>query len=78
MVDPDLQLRRGPTFKSLTINVEFCKDNSGTSKKMRYFRKNKVGAGVPQAPPLDLPLGLLLSSSCSSVIPFYAILYEIT
>ena len=30
----------------LTMNVEFCGDNSGTSKKMRYFRKNKV-------PPLD-------------------------
>ncbi len=31
----------------LTINVEFCEDNSGTSKKMRYFRKNKVGARAP-------------------------------
>ena len=37
VADPDLQLRRGPAFKDLTINVEFCKDNSGTSKKMRYF-----------------------------------------
>ena len=27
----------------LSMNVEFCEDNSGTSKKMRYFRKNKVG-----------------------------------
>ena len=27
----------------LTMKVEFCEDNSGTSKKMRYFRKNKVG-----------------------------------
>ena len=37
------------------MNVEFCEDNSGTSKKMHYFRKNKVGA---QAPPLDPPLHL--------------------
>ena len=35
------------------MNVEFCKDNSGTSKKMRDFRKKKVGA---QAPSLDPPL----------------------
>ena len=30
------------------MNVEFCEDNSGTSKKMRYFRKNKnkVGRGA--------------------------------
>ena len=26
------------------MNAEFCEDNSGTSKEMRYFRKNKVGA----------------------------------
>ena len=38
VADPDLQLRRGPAFKGLTMNVEFCEDNSGTS---RYFRKNK-------------------------------------
>ena len=25
------------------MNVEFCEDNSGGSKKMRYFRKNKEG-----------------------------------
>ena len=31
----------------LTMNVEFCKDNSGTSKKMPYFQKNKVGAWAP-------------------------------
>ena len=30
VADPDLQLRRGP------MNVEFCEDNSGTSKKMRH------------------------------------------
>ena len=40
----------------LTMNVEFCEDNFGTSKKMRYFRKNKVGARAPRAPPLDPPL----------------------
>ena len=38
------------------MNVEFCEDNSGTSKKMRYFRKNKVGIRAPRAPPLDPPL----------------------
>ena len=27
------------------MNVEFCEDNSGTSKKMHYFRKNKGGGG---------------------------------
>ena len=27
------------------MNVEFCEDNSGTSKKMRYFRKNRGGGG---------------------------------
>ena len=37
----------------LTMNVEFCEDNSGTSKKMRYFRKNEVGARAPRVPPLD-------------------------
>ena len=37
------------------MNVEFCEDNSNTSKKMRYFRKNKVGA---RAPPLDPPLAI--------------------
>ena len=40
----------------LTRNVQFCEDNSGTSKKMRYFQKNKVGAQPPRAPPLDPPL----------------------
>ena len=44
VADPDLQLRRGPVFESLNMNVKFCEDNSGTSKKMRHFRKNKVGA----------------------------------
>ena len=38
------------------MNVEFCEDNSGRSKKMRYFRqKNEVKVGA-QAPPLDPPL----------------------
>ena len=25
------------------MNIEFCEENSGTSKEMRYFRKNKRG-----------------------------------
>ena len=33
------------------MNVEFCEDNFGTSKKMCYFRKNKA-----RAPHLDPPL----------------------
>ena len=33
------------------MNVEFCEDNSGTSKKMRYFRKNKGGGGGGASPP---------------------------
>ena len=28
VADPGLQLRRGPTCKGLTMNVEFCEDNS--------------------------------------------------
>ena len=31
------------------MNIEFCEENSGTSMKMRYFRKNKVGAPGPPA-----------------------------
>ena len=27
VADPDLQLRRGPAFEGLTMNVEFCEDN---------------------------------------------------
>ena len=46
----------------LTMNVEFCEDNSGTSKKMRYFRKNKMGAKAPQALPLDPPLSIVEGS----------------
>ena len=36
--------RSSPSAKEgahLTMNIEFCEENSGTSKKMRYFRKNK-------------------------------------
>ena len=40
----------------LTMNVEFCEDNSATSKKMRCFPKNKVGAQVPRAIPMDPPV----------------------
>ena len=52
MADPDLQLRGGGGggFDGLTTTVEFYEDNSGSSKKMCYFRKNKGGRG-----PLDLP-----------------------
>ena len=31
----------------LTMNVEFCEDNSGRSKKMDYFQKNKGPPGTP-------------------------------
>ena len=56
VADPDLHLsgEEGGTFESLTMNVEFCQDNSGRSKVMRYFRK-RGGGGAPRAPPLDLP-----------------------
>ena len=40
VVDPDLQLGKGG-FEGLTMNVEFCKDNSGSSKKMCYFQKKE-------------------------------------
>ena len=39
--------KEGLIFKGLTMNVKFCENNSGTSKKMRYFQKNKVGAWGP-------------------------------
>ena len=39
----------------LTMNGEFCGDNSERSKNMSYFRKNKGERG-PRAPPLDPPL----------------------
>ena len=42
------------------MNVEFCEDNSGRSKKMRYFRTNMRGGGGGGAP-LDPPL--ILKSS---------------
>ena len=44
VADPDLQLV-GEGFKGLTMNVEFCEDNSGSSKKMLYFRKITGGTG---------------------------------
>ena len=40
----------GGAFEGLTMNVEFCEDNSGRSKKMRCFRKI-TGWGI-----LDPPL----------------------
>ena len=48
---PSAKRGLGGAFEGLTMNVEFCEDNSGSSKKMRYFRKNK---GVP-VPPLPSP-----------------------
>ena len=71
MADPDLQLRRGPAFKGLTMNVEFCKGNSGTSKKMRYFRKNKVGAWPHWAPLLDPPLAVLIEDAVNILRNIY-------
>ena len=52
MADPDLHLSGGGgVFKGLTINVEFCEDNSGRSKKMRYIsEKNKGGGGGGRSP----------------------------
>ena len=50
----------------MTMNVEFCEDNSGASKKMRYFRKNKVGA---RTPPLDPSLYQLDSYSTTQCSP---------
>jgi len=39
------------------MNIEFCEENSGTSKKMRYFRKNKGGGGrAPRHFKVDPPL----------------------
>ena len=50
MADSDLLLRGGGgggggAFKGLTMNVEFCADNFGSSLKIRYFRNNKGGGG---------------------------------
>ena len=44
-------------FKDLTMNAEFCEDNSGSGQKMRPFRTNKAGKGgggqAFRAPPMD-------------------------
>ena len=62
MSDPDLRLKGGDAFEGWTMNVEFCKENSGSAQKMRYFRKIKGGGGgggggaPPWAPSLDPPL----------------------
>ena len=46
MADPDLHLSGGGgVFEGLTINVEFCEDNSGRSKKMRYISEKNNGGG---------------------------------
>ena len=65
MADLDLQLwgggggggGGGGAFEGLTMNVEFCEDNSGDPKKIRYFRKiaeGGGGGGFP-GPPWPLP-----------------------
>ena len=40
MADPDLQLWRegggGGTFEGLTMNVEFCEDNSDSGRKCTF------------------------------------------
>ena len=54
----------------LTMNVEFCKDNSDTSKKIRYFRKIKVGARAPRDPPLDPPLSLVIKLHFLSIFTY--------
>ena len=62
VADPDLHLRVGTAFEGFAMSVEFCKDDSGSSQKMRHFRKNKRGGGErggvapPWAPLLDPPL----------------------
>ena len=62
------------------LNVEFCEDNSGRSKKMRYFRTNIKGGGGGggggEGAPLDPPLILKGSyikvsrNCCSFGIPW--------
>ena len=39
------------------MNVEICKDNSGT-QKMHYFRKNKGGSGPPGSSYLKLQIAV--------------------
>ena len=59
MADPDLHVKwggGGGAFEGLTVNVEICEDNSGRSKKMRYFRKIKGGSPLDLDPPLVLLL----------------------
>ena len=62
----------GGAFEGLTVNVEICENNSGRSKKMRYFRKIRRGGGC-RAPPLDLdpPLVLLLLGTDIAVCPSF-------
>ena len=47
VVNPDLQLRRGPAFKSLTMDVGFCEDYSGTSRKCAISEKISWGPRPP-------------------------------
>ena len=56
------------------MTVELCKVNSCTSKKIRYFRKNRVGAHAPQAPPLDPPLTLYYVI-CSACVKYFIVYY---
>ena len=55
---PSTKGGRGGGVEGLTMNVEFCKNNSGSAQKMCYYRK--IGGGDRRAPPLDLPLLLVL------------------
>ena len=46
----------GGACEGLAVNVEFCANNSGRSKKMRYFRKDREGeGGGGTGPPGPLP-----------------------
>ena len=51
MADPDLLLREWDAFEGLTMNVEFCEDNSGNGQKMRYSGKKGGRVGPPDPDP---------------------------
>ena len=60
---------RGRTFEGLTMNVEFCEDNLGSSKKMRYLRNNRGGGGgVPRGPFPGSATDCSLSRFCVSLL----------
>ena len=62
----------GGAFEGLTMNVEFCEDNSGRSKKMRYFQKNK-GSG---SPPLNRSATELTPVQCNKLQAYYQLSLE--